>query len=114
MKYYKADVEKIVDTVDNVVNPFEHEQNELIHIASGVVATQDVHSDLQTADARGKSEFTKFCLQHLQTGVNLFSSIAKMNLKTFTSMSKKFRQCIWKRHYFQGQQKSFSKIGYDW
>lgn len=65
MKHDKADVEKIVETVNNIVNHFEYKQNELSHI--GVVATQDVPSDPSIADARGESESKKFCVQHLQT-----------------------------------------------
>lgn len=92
MKHDTADVEKIVDAVNNIVNPFKYEQNKLIHIVLGVVTTQYVRSDLQTADdARGESRFIKFCVQYLQTGeVGLFSSITIMNLKTFTSTYENF------------------------
>ena len=68
MKRDKTDVVQIVDTVNSMINPFDYEQDELIHITSGVVTTQNVQTDLQSANARGELEFTKFCEQHLQTG----------------------------------------------
>ena len=35
----RADVGNIVDTVNNMVNPFDYELDDLIHIALGLVAT---------------------------------------------------------------------------
>ena len=51
MKRDKTDVVQIVDTVNSMVNPFDNEQDELIHITSGVVTTQNVQTDLQSANA---------------------------------------------------------------
>ena len=94
MKQDKTDVQ-IVVTVNSMVNPFDYELDELIHITSGVVTTQNVQTDLQSANARGELEFTKFCEQCLQTGtVDFFATMKKLNLKTFTSMSKIFRHNV--------------------
>ena len=95
MKRDKTDVLQIVDTVNSMVNPFDYEQDELIHITSGVVTTQNVKTNLQSANARGESEFTKFCEQRLQTRiVDFFATMKKLNLKIFTSMSKIFRHNV--------------------
>ena len=82
-------------TVNSMINPFDYEQDELIHITSGVVTTQNVQTDLQSANARGELEFTKFCEQHLQTGtVDFFATMKKLNLKTFICMSEIFRHNV--------------------
>lgn len=95
MEHDKAAVEKIIDTINCMLNPFEYEPDELIHIASGVVATQDIQNDLQFANARGESELKNFCEQRLQTRkVEFFANMKKMNLKTFTSMSKKLKHHV--------------------
>uniref|UniRef100_UPI00358FFA87 uncharacterized protein n=1 Tax=Myxine glutinosa TaxID=7769 RepID=UPI00358FFA87 len=95
MKWDKADVKKIVDTTNSMVNPFDYEQDELIHITSGAVATQDVQNDMQTAYERGETEFTKLSRERLQTGeVDLFVSMKQMKLKTFTSMSKSVKRRV--------------------
>ena len=78
-----------------MVNPFDYEQDELIHITSGVVKTQNAQTGLQSANARRELVFTKFCEQHLQTGtVDFFATMKKLNLKTFPSMSKIFRHNV--------------------
>lgn len=91
----KADVEKIVDTVNNMVNPFEYEEDELINIASGAVATKEVETDLENAKSRGESEFTTFCHKRLQKGdMDFFATLKKMKLKTFSSMSKAVKRKV--------------------
>ena len=42
----RADVGNIVVTVNNMVNSFDYELDDLIHIASGLVANQDIQTGL--------------------------------------------------------------------
>ena len=88
MKRDKADVDKIVETTNSMINPFEYEE-ELLHITSGTVATEEVEKDLQSAYDRREAAFIALCKEHLQTRkVDLLTSMKKLKLKTFTSMSK--------------------------
>ena len=72
-----------------MINPFEYEEEELLHITSGIVATEDVQQDLQSAYDRGEATFIAICKERLQTReVDLLTSMKKLKLTTFTSMSK--------------------------
>ena len=53
---------EILVTLNNMVSPFDYELDELIHIASGLVATPEIQTDLHTANERGET-----ILQVLQT-----------------------------------------------
>ncbi|CAB3986609.1 Hypothetical predicted protein [Paramuricea clavata] len=89
MKRDKADVDKIVETTNSMINPFEYEEEELLHITSGTVATEEVEKDLQSAYDRGEAAFIAICKERLQTReVDSLTSMKKLKLKTFTSMSK--------------------------
>lgn len=92
MKRDNADVDKIVETTNGMINPFEYEEEELLHIISGTVATEEVEKDLQSAYDRGETAFIALCNERLQTRkVDLLTSMKKLKLKTFTSMSKTTR-----------------------
>ncbi|CAB4008051.1 Hypothetical predicted protein [Paramuricea clavata] len=72
-----------------MINPFEYEEEELLHITSGTVATEEVEKDLQSAYDRGEAALIAICKERLQTReVDLLTSMKKLKLKTFTSMSK--------------------------
>ena len=89
MKQDKADVDKIVETINSMINPFEYEEEELLHITSGIMATEDVQQHLQSAYDRGEATFIAICKERLQTReVDLLTSMKKLKLTTFTSMSK--------------------------
>ena len=89
MKRDQADVDKIVETTNSMINPFEYEEEELLHITSGTVPTEEVEKDLQSAYDRGEAAFIAICKERLQTReVDLLTSMKKLKLKTFTSMSK--------------------------
>ena len=64
------------------------EEDELVHITSGVVASFDVQNDTRTAHDMGEAELIKLCEQRMQTGkVGLFESMKKLKINTFTKMS---------------------------
>ncbi|KAJ8049553.1 hypothetical protein HOLleu_02339 [Holothuria leucospilota] len=89
MKRDKEDVEKIINTTNNMINPFEYEQEELINITSGVVAAQDITHDIRCARQRGDEEFMKFAKERIQTEeADLFEGMKKLKQKTFTDMAK--------------------------
>uniref|UniRef100_UPI00358DF722 uncharacterized protein n=1 Tax=Myxine glutinosa TaxID=7769 RepID=UPI00358DF722 len=91
----KADVDKIIEMTNSMINPFEYDGEDLVHVTSGVVATREVQEDLNTAYERGETEFTTLCKERLQTEtVDLFGSMKKLKLKTFTNMSKAVKKKI--------------------
>ena len=51
---HEKEVLSVMSTLESAVNPFEVEQTELVHLTSGLVATEDVKSDLLTAKERGE------------------------------------------------------------
>ena len=56
----------VMSTLESAVNPFEVEQTELVHLTSGLVATEDVKSDLLTAKERGEQHLQMFIKDKLQ------------------------------------------------
>ncbi|KAJ8023018.1 hypothetical protein HOLleu_38079 [Holothuria leucospilota] len=71
-----------------MVNPFTKEDEHLIKIASGVIASYAIQKDLTGAEERGEAEVLKFFSQRLQSNeVDLFEAMEKIKLKTFTNLS---------------------------
>ena len=93
MKTDQESVDNIRETIINMVNPFDPEieadSAELIHLSSGAVATPEVCSDLLDAYKKGNQIFLEFSEKRLQKGeADLHDRLAKMNLKTFSSIGK--------------------------
>ena len=89
---HEKEVLSVMSTLESAVNPFEVEQTELVHLTSGLVATEDVKSDLLTAKERGEQHLQMFIKDKLQVpNPDIFSAIKKLKLKTFSSMTKKVK-----------------------
>lgn len=74
----------VIDTINSMANPFDLEQENLVHIVSGVVAPDAVKHDLLEAKAIGNNKFTSFFQEQvINEKPDLFKSIKKTNLKTF-------------------------------
>jgi hypothetical protein len=83
-------VVEVIHTIDAFVNPFENDHTELVHLASGKVATNAVASDMTNMFERGE----KAALDFMNTKVlcskpDIYAAIKKTNLKTFSQMSTK-------------------------
>ena len=91
----KSDVQNIISTVLNMKNPFENDPEtdpgDLVHLSSGVVAPQDVCSDLLTAHKKGDDAFITFSKERLLGEIDLNKTLKKFQLKTFTHASKRKR-----------------------
>ena len=91
----KSDVQNIISTVLNMKNPFENDPEtdpgDLVHLSSGVVAPQDVCSDLLTAHKKGDDAFIAFSKERLLGEIDLNETLKKFQLKTFTHASKRKR-----------------------
>ena len=47
-------VQNILSTIDSMIDPFTHDSEELVSLSSGLVASNDVKSDLLKAENRGE------------------------------------------------------------
>ena len=68
----EKDVEAIVSTIRSMVNPFNVEGTDLLHLTSGVVASEKVKSDLLRAEEVDISSFSSFCKERLQKESDAF------------------------------------------
>ena len=57
-------IDKIVETTNGMINPFEHEKEELLHITSGTVATEEVEKIYSLPDR--EPAFIAICKERLQ------------------------------------------------
>ena len=89
---HEKEVLSVMTTLESVVNPFEVDRTELVHLTSGLVATEEVKSELLTAKQRGEHHLQTFIKEKLHVpNPDIFSAINKLKLKTFSSMAKKVK-----------------------
>ena len=76
------------------INPMNPENDTLVSIATGRVATTEVKNDLMKAKELGKSNFKSFCEERLQSEElhkSFFDKLPKLKLKTFASLQTKHK-----------------------
>jgi hypothetical protein len=79
-------VQHIVSNLEEHVNPFE-ESDDLIHLTSGLVASQNVADDLLGAEQMGMAALENFTDKRLNSNAEEFHApLKKLQLKTFGSM----------------------------
>lgn len=67
-----------------MVNPFRNEDDELLHITSGAVATKELQEDLQSGNDRGEVAFITLCKDRVQTHkVHLFATNKETKVEDF-------------------------------
>ena len=89
---HEKDVQSIKCTLESMVNPFEPGREEIVHLTSGLVATQEVKSDLLSAKEAGEKQLQTFIQEKLLVPEpDIFSKLPMLKLKTFTSMAKKVK-----------------------
>ena len=72
---HEKDVQSVMSTITSVVNPFEIDQSELLHLTSGLVATKDVRSELLTAKQLGEEHLKAFIKDKLDvSNPDIFST----------------------------------------
>ena len=82
--------QKLFHTIDTFVNPFQNDHTELVHLASGKVATNAVALDMTNMFERGEKAALDFMNTNvLCTKCDIYAAIRKTNLKTFSQMSTK-------------------------
>ena len=75
----------VMETVDNMINPFECLENNLVQISSGAVASKKVTDDLMKAKEIGNSARVEFCGERLQSNQSDFFGTLK-KLLTFANL----------------------------
>ena len=81
---------EVIHTIDAFVNPFQNDHTELVHLASGNVATNAVALDMKNMFERGEKAALDFMNTNvLCTKPDIYAAIRKTNLKTFSQMSTK-------------------------
>jgi hypothetical protein len=80
----------VMQTVQTMVNPFDNDYQELVHLASGAVATSSVTSDMKTMLEKGECAAVEFMEANiLGENPNIYSKIKKTQLQTFSLIGKK-------------------------
>ena len=83
-------VTEVIHTMDAFVNRFQNNHTELVHLASGKVATNAVAIDMTTMFERGEKAALDFMNTNvLCTKPDIYAAIRKTNLKTFSQISTK-------------------------
>ena len=89
--------QKLFHTINTFVNPFQNDHTELVHLASGKVATNAVALDMTNMFKRGEKAALDFMNTNiLCTKCDIYAAIRKTNLKTFSNEHKGEQQ-KWKR-----------------
>ena len=80
----------VINIIKSMVNPFENDHEHLVHIASGAVASPAIEDDMNKMLEKGKSASASFIETHIiGEEPNIYSTIKKTNLRTFSSLGKK-------------------------
>ena len=84
-----------------MVNPFENEYADLVHLASGTVASPAVADDMKTMLEKGKSASINFMKTNIiGEDPNIYLTIKKTNLKTLSYLGKKVTSKSTKGKFF--------------
>eukprot|EP00057_Strongylocentrotus_purpuratus_P015294 XP_011669768.1 PREDICTED: uncharacterized protein LOC105440883 [Strongylocentrotus purpuratus] len=90
VKKDNSDIQAICDTIHSMVNPFENQGNDLLHISSGVIASDALKNDLLQAKSLGQAAAEVFITERLQQGSTEFHApLKQQQLKTFSKATSK-------------------------
>ena len=84
-------VKDVIATISEMIDPFQSDsqENGIVNLSSGVVAPEDVVTDLLDAFDKGNYGFEQFVSNKLLVDdPDIFNPIAKQKLKTFASIKK--------------------------
>ena len=83
-------VKAVIDTVNSMVNPLESDKEELVDLASGAVANSTIAIDMKTMLEEGRLAEENFMKENLLgSEPNIYATIKKTKLETFSSLGKK-------------------------
>ena len=76
------------------INPFKGEEQDLVCLSTGKLATPEIENDLLQAEAFGEKAYKTFCKDRLESDparVKFHDKMTKLKLKTFGDLSKKMK-----------------------
>ena len=83
-------VKDVINVIKTMVNPFENNHENLVNLSSGAVACPAIEDDMSKMLEKGKAASTNFLETHvIGEEPNIYSTIKKTNLRTFSSSGKK-------------------------
>ena len=88
----EADIQSVMDMLENNwVDPFNSEDQDLVSISTGTLATAEVLKDLKDAEHIGRDAYEEFRKDRIEPGhaKKFHDPIKKQKLKTFSSIGKK-------------------------
>ena len=90
MVYHHSEISAVIETISAMTNPFDPDLKDLINIASGEVAKPFVMTNMLAAKEIGEKKFKEFVEEKVKAEKpDIFSTIPKTNLQTFTKRSVK-------------------------
>lgn len=82
-------VKSVISTIEAMINPVSIEDDELVNIVSGAVATPEVKEDIARAKTAGEEQCSEYIDQRLKKKKQeVFEAIKALKLKTFSSTTK--------------------------
>ncbi|CAB4001807.1 Hypothetical predicted protein [Paramuricea clavata] len=91
---HKKSVNEAKSTISNMTNPFIGEQIGLVNISNGMEVDAFTADGILNAEELGEYQFSEFCQKNLFTDdPDIFNSIKKNKLKTFSSDNIKIKNC---------------------
>ena len=110
----RKDLDKaMITTVRSMINPFDEEGDELLHLSSGVVAPGNVQNGLLQAHSHGNKAFVTFARDRLQSQCDtstFFQPIKRQNLPTFGVKKKTVTKVKGKRITLEANRKLFARL----
>lgn len=92
VKRDEEDVQKMMGCFSSglMTDPFTHDSDALLNIATGVVLPEDVAQTLLRSTEKGRQQMSDFIEKRINSNsVGFWEPIPKMNIKTFSSANKK-------------------------
>ena len=90
MIYHNSEISAVIETISAMTNPFDPDLKDLINIASGEVENPCVVTDMLAAKEIGERKFKEFVDDKVKAEKpDIFTTIPKTNLKTFTKRNVK-------------------------
>ena len=91
----EEDVQSLMSMLEvSWINPFKGEQQDLVCLSTGTLATPEIEKDLLQAEALGEKAYKTFNKDRLESNppkIKFHDKITKRKLKTFGDLSKKMK-----------------------
>ena len=90
----EKDVTSLLSTISNWINPFDIQEQELVCLSTGKMATEQIEKDLLQAASIGEKAYRTFSQERLESSppkVKFNDKVKKTMLKTFSHLGKELK-----------------------